>query len=233
MTDVKDSASVLGISPGNSYYKPATIAYALDALVSQNDDKSVFIFIPGIISAFNYQAWGYGKEKALAKAHEDERSLRNVVRKICVDRDYTCGHGAQAPAQIHLLDWRNDVENHRAYKTERKTIETLYRENRAFLLAIRRASLKSLQSRMTFDQSGKTQAHVETHGIKNCVDQATPYVLAELAMMLASPRLLNAGRVVYTYHDAWSVYEKLIAGAYDRHRRRNLSFQIVCKDPSL
>jgi tRNA-dependent cyclodipeptide synthase len=225
MNAAKNVLTVIGISPRNPHFTKENIGLTLDAVLRKN--ASAHIFIPEVIDAHNYLAYGYSEAEALKKAHLLGQHFKKIVRELCADRRYTCADTGRSTAQVRIIDWRKEVEAAPLYIYNLAEMKGLYKPDAGFRRDVRRDSLHSLQSRMNHDKSGKTRDCVEKTGIDKCVDQAVNYILSELAFIDAAPEVFNGHRVIYVYHKEWKVFENLITGAYDNRPRPKLGFRIV------
>lgn len=222
---IDSNLTILGISPRNSYFTKANIAFALRALLQEK--TSVLVFVPDIPDIHNYLAYGYEEERARKKAASLGRSFRNAVHEICSDGNYSCADNGHTLAQVRINDWQNEVENNFLYKENLSKIEALYQSNAAFRHDVREAALHSIQSRVTYDPS--LQSYFDKTGIEKGVDQAVHYVLSELAFLDVAPALFSSEHTDYIYHHEWPIYENFISGKYDAPRPR-LGFRVISNE---
>jgi cyclo(L-tyrosyl-L-tyrosyl) synthase len=197
--------AVVGMSPGNSYFKKETIDDLLNycsGIFSQ-----VKIMIADKPSEHTYLALGYSSKEAERKARLNSNTLQNHSRKS-ID-----GIISQ---NVELIEWSNQINPNETYQRELAKINELYSSNPVFRQEARETTRSVLE--------GKLKQEVE---IESAVDEGINYLLKELAFLSASPEIFKAERITYVYHDRWKIYEDFVDGKFDGRKRKDLGFVIV------
>ncbi len=203
----RNDTMLVGMSPGNSYFKKDTISQLLSTV--SRLCKNVTIFIPDVPAKHTYNAIGYPITRAEAIARKKGNNLRNHIRRAKDDNNIT---------NITIIDWRKDIERSSAYHKYKKYIYDLYRKNEVFYHDARQTTKLVIA-----DQIKKNI------DLENAVDIAINYFLEELAFILASPGICGFEKIAYTYHKRWPIFENLISGHYDR-LMPNIGFVIIAKE---
>lgn len=207
----EDTLLVIGMSPGNSYFKQEVIEKLLPFGLEKYG--RIGIFIPDIPAISTYIALGYPENIARKdKAIPQGNSFRNRVRRVISDQKLDA-------ERIHVFDWqKEEIENNAEYQKAFEYVSDLYRDNNDFKLDIRSAT-ESVLIHNPFKKKEITAPDIEI---------GTRYILSEFAFMLFLPEYLHKYKnFVYGYHNAWPVWEKFIAGAYDGNPRTNLHFLLL------
>lgn len=206
---MKNDFLVIGMSPGNGYFKQEVI----NKLVrfSVENYKDVSIFIPDIPAISTYIALGYPesiarKEKAIPQG----KGLRNKTLRAIEDL------GEQAKS-VRFFDWENEVETNEEYISQLKYLNNLYEINEDFKKDINEASEEVLFG----NPFRKTEINPEQIRI------ATNYILSEFAFLMFIPSTLNGNCYAYGYHRPWLVFEKFIAGEYDGEKKAGIEFKLL------
>lgn len=197
---------VIGMSPGNSYFKDEVVKELLKKVVEQYGKTAVLIAdIPAIST---YVALGYPENRARRdKAIPQGNNLRNRVGRAMEELGYST-------EQVKIVDWEAGVENNVDYRKKFEEVSKLYEDNPAFQKAANETTKQVLDS-----ENGET--------VDSSIKIAVKYLLSELAFMEFAPKLLGTEKAVYIYHKNWSVYESYIAGEFDGKQRNHLGFNIV------
>ncbi len=77
---MKEEYPIIGMSPGNSYFKDKEVRYLLQKVISMYG--RVAILIADIPAIATYQALGYPKNKARSKAVLKGNNLKNRVLRL-------------------------------------------------------------------------------------------------------------------------------------------------------
>ena len=202
---------IIGMSPGNSYFKDVIVKELLAKVISKYGRTAVLVAdIPAIST---YVALGYQKNRARRdKALPQGNSLRNKVRKSMDELGYS-------DQQVKIIDWESESENNQTYRDKYAQVLALYESNEAFRGAAQEATKKVL------DYSDK---HVSD--IDSAIKIAVHYLLSEFAFMEFAPEFLAAEKVIYVYHKTWPVYEAYRTGEFDGKSRDYLESEIVTTD---
>lgn len=208
---------ILGMSPGNSYFKKQIIHELLTftATLSPN----IKVFIPSKPAEHTYKALGLPIEKA-------ERSARlksNAIKNHCASAITQL----PAPQNIQILDWEAEIENSIYYQQQLQHLQNLYSKpdsdgNHLFRGETRTACRQVIQRDI------KPGVDME-----QAIDEAAHYIIKEFAFILASPKILGINEVAFIYHKPWPQFEKLMAGAYDSIVRNNIGFIVISMAPNL
>ncbi len=197
--------AIVGMSPGNSYFKREVIDDLLNYCVDQF--SQVRIMIADKPTEHTYKARGYSSTKAERKARLNGNTLQNHSQRSI---DEILGR------DIRLVEWKDEINPHESYQKELRRIETLYERNDYFRDEVRETTRTVLE--------GKLKQGVE---IESAIDEGVHYLLKELAFISASPEMFRVERVAYVYHDQWEVYENFVDGKFDGQKRTDLGFVVI------
>ncbi|MBI4239884.1 tRNA-dependent cyclodipeptide synthase [Candidatus Uhrbacteria bacterium] len=199
---------IIGMSPGNSYFKDDEVRYLLKTVVERFGHVGVLIAdIPAIST---YIALGYSANRARRdKAIPRGNALKNRVRKTMAELGYTTDH-------VKVFDWHNEVESNLGYLKHYGNIKDLYNRSKAFSNAAdntTRAVLKGSQRKITNPEKATA---IAVH-----------YLLSEIAFLEFLPSYLGTERIVYVYHKNWQIYEDYISGKFDKTIKQHLDFLLI------
>ena len=205
---MKNVIPVIGMSPGNSYFKDDVIERLLKSVVEKFGGAAVLI--PNIPAISTYIALGYPeniarRDKALPKGN----NLRNKVEKTKAKLKYSS-------EKVKLRNWENEVENNPDYKEKHDAVLRLYESNYSFRMSVDDATREVLEN-----------ADQEISDLNTAVKIGVDYLLSEIAFMEFAPQYLGTSKTIYIYHRHWPVYEKYIAGDFDAIKKSWLGFEIV------
>ena len=197
--------AIVGMSPGNSYFKKDTI----DALLRfcAEEFSKVRIMVADKPMEHTYRAMGNDKSKSKRKARLNGNTLQNHCQRSIdetVDGDVT------------LLEWVNEITPHQAYQRELQRIEELYQDNLNFRTEAQETTRTVLE--------GNLKEGIE---MESAVEEGVHYLLKELAFLSASPEMFGVERVAYVYHHKWEIYEDFVAGSFDGQKRSDLGCVVV------
>lgn len=123
MPFVIETVPIIGMSPGNSYFKDDEIRTLLAETLKRYGCAVVFVAdVPAIET---YRALGYDAKKAREKAILKGNNLKNKVRKACVDL------GIENDI-VRIIDWQDEIADHPDYLASFGRIRTLFETNDAF-----------------------------------------------------------------------------------------------------
>lgn len=196
--------AIVGMSPGNSYFKKATIAELLRCCAGLF--SHVRIMIADKPMEHTYMARGYSPAEAERKARLNGNTLQNHSRRSM----------EEILGDIGLVEWGNEINPNGAYQTELNRILVLYKKNGNFRHEVRETTRTVLE--------GKLKQSVE---IESAIDRGVFYLLKELAYLSASPKMFGTERIAYIYHNRWEVYEHFVEGKFDGQKRSDLGFVII------
>ncbi|MBP6925606.1 MAG: tRNA-dependent cyclodipeptide synthase [Candidatus Pacebacteria bacterium] len=202
---------VIGMSPGNSYFKQEVINKLL--VFSLGEYENIEILIPDVPAISTYVALGYPeniarKEKAIPQGNAFRNRLVKAIEQESLDG-----------SRIHIGNWRKDeIEENIEYQTQYLQLKDLYQNNEDFRKDINKATSDVLLEN-PFKKKDITISDIEI---------GTHYIISEFAYMLSLPILKKDFNLfVYGYHKPWPVWEKFIEGEYDGKKREDLGFLLL------
>ncbi len=195
--------AIVGMSLENSYFSKETLTRLFRFLESLSCD--VYLLVMDKPSEHNYRALSYSEEritqKVKKKGAEMFRAIDDAMEAI-----------GQAAKRFHILDW-TAIRTHGEYQLAKRSLESLYVSNKTFRNDVRAAVKAYIAPRL--------------HGEEVTEDRhanADQYLLEELAFLICSQKLLDTGAPAYLYHKAWSIFERLVTGAYDQNSCSSMGF---------
>lgn len=199
---------IIGMSPGNSYFKDDEIKYLLKTAVDRYGRVAVMIAdIPAIST---YIALGYPENRARRdKALPQGNLLKNRTERAIVQLGYTSG-------QVRIIDWENEIEPNEDYKKSYANIRNLYESNKQF-----ERDADETTKGVIFNSKR------EIGDVATATKIAVHYLLSEFAFLDFAPKFFNTKKVTYVYHKNWVVYENYIAGKYDGKPKENIGFLLI------
>jgi tRNA-dependent cyclodipeptide synthase len=199
---------IIGMSPGNSYFKDEEVSYLLKTVVEQFGRTAILIAdIPAIST---YIAFGYPENRARRdKAIPKGNALKNRVLKAMSELGYS--HDI-----VKIFDWEKEIEDNEAYKVKYNQVLALYNDNKEF------HKIANSTTRGVLEGSKR-----EIKDIQKATGIAVHYLLSELAFLEFVPVYLKVEKVVYVYHKNWEVYENYITGKYDSIAKSHLDFLLI------
>ncbi len=199
---------IIGMSPGNSYFKDQEISHLLKTVVEKFG--KVGILIADIPAVSTYVALGYPENRARRdKAVPKGNALKNRVRKVMEELGYS-------EDVVRIFDWEHEVEGSAEYQESYRKIKDLYEGNEAFHEAA------ASTTRVVLDGSRKNIPDIEA-----ATEIAVHYLLSELAFLEFAAPYLGADQVVYVYHKNWRVFEDYVSGKFDGVFRPYLDFLLL------
>lgn len=199
---------IIGMSPGNSYFKDDEIKYLLKTAVERYGRVAVMIADVPAIST--YIALGYSENRARRdKAIPQGNLLKNRTERVIIQLGYTND-------QVKIIDWENEVELNEEYKKSYSYIRSLYESNKDF--------------EHDADETTKgviTGSKREISDVLQATKTAVHYLLSEFAFLDFAPKFLDTKKVTYIYHKNWTVYENYVAGKYDGKSKDNIEFLLI------
>jgi tRNA-dependent cyclodipeptide synthase len=202
-----DSYPIIGMSPGNSYFKDGEVRYLLEKTVKKFGKTAILVAdIPAITT---YRALGYSESKARAKAVLKGNNLKNRTRKIQKE--------LKLPAEaVRIIEWSVDVAPNSEYQKIYGRIEGLYKRSSSFMEAVNQTT------QSVFEHSDK-----EVKNMREAVKEGVHYLLSELAFLEFAPTFLESKHVIYVYHKNWPVYEDYVSGKFDGKPKLYLDFLLL------
>jgi len=208
-SNVKDQVlHIIGMSPGNSYFKDEEISHLLRTLIERFG--RVVVLVADIPAISTYVALGYPQNRARRdKALPKGNALRNRVRKIMAQLSYS-------EEQVLIIDWEHDVEQNLNYQKQYKIISQLYETNKSF------HQMAAETTRVVLESSKR-----EVENLDTATEIAVHYLLSELAYLEFAHEFFHVHKVVYVYHKNWRVYEDYISGKFDGVVKKHLDFLLM------
>jgi cyclo(L-tyrosyl-L-tyrosyl) synthase len=199
---------IIGMSPGNSYFKDEEISYLLKTIVERFG--RVAILVADIPAISTYVAFGYPENRARRdKAIPKGNALKNRVLKVAKELGYLNDI-------VRIIDWEGEVENNPDYKEKYAQVLDLYKNNKKF------HAVASLTTRKVLEGGER-----KIEDLEKSTDIAVHYLLSELAFLEFAPQFLKTQKAVYVYHKNWEVYESYVSGKFDDIVRNQLDFLLI------
>jgi len=202
----KNGTAIVGMSPGNSYFKKETIDELLQEC-TKNFSK-IIVMIPNKPAVHTYKALGYTDSEAERKARLKSNALCNSTKEIISKLKETYS------GEIAIAKWDSPVAKSQDYQRESEKILQLYENNGQFKKDVRNTTKKVIENKM------KPGLDLE-----KSLDEGVKYLLSELTFVSAYSKFYNTD-VAYVYHNPWPIYENYVNGIYDGERQ-NLGFVLI------
>lgn len=198
--------AIIGMSPGNGYFKQGVIDQLLEKAV--NEFEHIGVFIPDVPAIATYVALGYPENIARSKkAIPQGNNLKNRVKTSITNKGLPS-------EKIRVFNWKEEIEGNEIYENYFSQVKELYINNTLFKQGINEATNEVLKDN-PFKKKEITLSDIQT---------GTHYILSEFAFMLFMPSYLNQNLVSYVYHKPWPVFEKFIKGEYDGEVKDKIVF---------
>ena len=196
------------MSPGNSYFKDAEIAFLLKTVVEKFG--RVAILIADVPAISTYIALGYPENRARRdKAIPKGNALKNRVRKEMEKLGYS-------ESDVTIVDWELQVAGDARYDKRYREVRNLYESNPSFCDDADSTTRSVLQSSFRKIPDIEAATKIATH-----------YLLSEIAFLEFAPELFGVQKATYVYHRNWPIYEQYIAGKFDQVVRPYLDFLLI------
>ncbi len=198
--------AIIGMSPGNGYFKQGVIDQLLEKAV--NEFEHVGVFIPDVPAVATYIALGYPENIARGKkAIPQGNNLKNRVKTSITTK--------RLPSEkIRVFNWKEEVEGNKIYENYFAKVKELYANNASFKQDINEATNEVLKNN-PFKKKEITLSAIET---------GTHYILSEFAFLIFISEYLSQEKITYIYHHPWTVFEKFIKGEYDGEIKDKIVF---------
>ncbi len=196
----KSSVAILGMSPGNSFFKENTIRWLIEKV--QWKFEWFRIMIPDHPAEYTYRAkWEKFPER---KSRLKWNAIRNKIKAVI---------GQEKQSRL-TLNWKEEINQHPAYRRELREVLMLYKKNRTFREAVQWATKEVLQ---WWDIAmDVTEKQIAT-GVK--------FLICELAFLSVAKEILGSD-VTYVYHRPWPIFSDFIAWKFDG-KKREICFEII------
>lgn len=157
---------IIGMSPGNSYFKDEQVDYLLHTTIDRYGKAAILIAdIPAIAT---YMAYGYSENEARNKAIPKGNNLKNRSKRIVENLGIS--------DKVHIIDWANEVENNPDYQAAYGKIKDLYNTSPDFKKAVDETTAIVLEG-----------SDYDIPNMEQSIQIANHYLLAELAFLDYSP----------------------------------------------
>lgn len=203
---MNDLYPIIGMSPGNSYFKDEEIKHLLKQAIKRFGHTAILVAdIPAIQT---YIALGYPENKARGKAILKGNNLKNRTVRLMEELGIT--------DKVRIVDWDSEVKDNFEYQTSFKKVRELYNTNPAFTTEV------DTTTRSVLESSGKDITDSEA-----ATKTAIFYLLSELAFLEFAPQFFEQKNIAYVYHKNWPVYENYISGKFDDIPKQSLDFLLL------
>jgi cyclo(L-tyrosyl-L-tyrosyl) synthase len=195
---------IIWMSAGNSHFKEPVIKELLHFASTRFDE--VIVLCPDQPAEHTFRALGHQDNELRKKARLNANLLQNRAKRM---------QATLSPPQqecVQIVEWRTDVAPNEHYLHSYKEILELFQSTPLFAADARETTRKVLEKKTAMQLSPAA------------IDEGTQYLLQELAFVLASLQIYHATKATYIYHQPWPIYEKLIAGEYDKAPKDGLAF---------
>lgn len=200
------SIPIIGMSPGNSYFKDEEVKYLLETVITRFGEAAILVADTPAIAT--YLAFGYPANKARNKAIPKGKNLKNRAARIAEE----CG----LADAVTIIDWDTDVATSAEYQAIYATVSRLYENSEAFCEAVNATTRSVLQNADRHFENLDESTRIASH-----------YLLSELAFLEFAPQLLCRKQAIYVYHKNWHVFERYISGAFDGVAKPHLDFLLI------
>ncbi|WP_433431531.1 tRNA-dependent cyclodipeptide synthase [Nonomuraea sp. CA-141351] len=182
--------AVIGVSALNGYFTPRTIRHLLEW--ATRTFARFHVLVPGVELAGTLVARGCPATRAGAKARAAANNTRNrVIRAL----------DALDPPDATVFDW-NELAPNPAYSGARAELERLFATHPAF----RRHCMDAVRPIVGVPELSREQA-----------EQALPFLLAELPLVIDTPSILGTGSSVFCYPRPMPMVDLLYTGMLPVH----------------
>lgn len=203
-----DQFLVVGMSPGNGYFKQDVIDKILNYSLANYRD--IGIFVPDVPAISTYVALGYPEnvakgKKAIPQGNNFKNKVLHSIERNNLDSQ-----------RITIFDWQKEgIEDNSSYRTHYAYLKNLYSTNTEFEKDINEATEQVLMHN-PFKKKEIELADIRT---------GTHYIISEFAFMLfLSTSKTNYKFIIYGYHKPWPVWQSFISGVYDGVEKSSLEF---------
>lgn len=196
---------IIWMSPGNSYFKDKEVAFLLRETI--NKYGKAVVLVADVPAISTYLALWYNPSKARKKAILKGNNLKNrtikVIETMWLDR-----------SKLTIVDRNVDIQQNALYRTYYQTVEELYIHNSLF---------KSAVDTTCADVLDNAWQAVDEQSIQ----QATHYLLSEIAFLEFAPDYFGVDKIGYVYHKNRFVFEDYVAWLFDGKIRSSLEFILL------
>lgn len=189
--------ALLGISPGNTYYKQSIISELID--VATTIFSKIYIVIPDKPHEHTYKAIGYADAEAQRRArkasHPLKKSVDTAKENVTLKTDIP----------LHCFDWQTEIEASPCYQDKLDYIYTLYHGNKEF-----HDDIHNEVKHVIINYPHKKQETIT----ESMLMEGAQYMLKEFAFFSALPDMVQTDTIALVYHREWPLWEKFSNGFY-------------------
>ncbi|MBM3602578.1 MAG: tRNA-dependent cyclodipeptide synthase, partial [Alphaproteobacteria bacterium] len=167
--------AIIGMSPGNSYFKDYEVRFLLKEAV--NRFGRCVIMVADVPAISTYMALGYSRQRARNKAIPKGNNLKNRTRRLAEELGYS-------PEQVRIIDWANEIDLEPRYQEHYRAIRDKFDSLPTFATAVR------MTTRDVLANTGRVDDALD--GAAEC---AAHYLLSELAFLEFAPEYFGEKRV--------------------------------------
>lgn len=194
----KEATAIIGMSPGNSYFKQPIVHQLLEFVTCQY--LKTRVWVPDLPAEHTYKALGYSCQRSKKKAREYGNKLKKQSRSIIEQLLQKEPH-----ADLQMIDWRDDIETSCYYQDKLRYIYKLYESCDLFYQDARHETKRVIES----------YPHHKQVASRDALDEGVHYLLKELAFLDSAQYILDSQNCLLIYHRQWPVFENYIKGVYD------------------
>jgi cyclo(L-tyrosyl-L-tyrosyl) synthase len=203
-----DAVPMLGISPFNSYFSEARIAWL--ARWARSIHSEFRLFIPDAPTVYTLEAQGYAPGKARRKARRQCQYLYNKATRALVTEGLST---TQAASRILCS---SDLEQDPAFERIRAAVRERFDTDPRFRAGCRETSRWVLESQ----SAGNSYDD-------DAIDHACQYLLAELPLFLRAPEATGVESVAFVYHDCPAFLQRILEVGGDPLLHPGQAFVVV------
>lgn len=204
--------ALIGISPFNSRFSKAYVS-SLVLFIAERFSQ-VDILMPCIDEASRLLiASGVDEKKAFKKTERELRRHKKHLETLFL-------HPALQNRKISIIQF-SDYAQHPEYLRSRQALEAAVENCQQFYKDYLSMSRLAVQGRMK--GTGRDLQKMDS----KLLNQALPYIFAELPFFLNTPSLLGVTRSTFFYHRPWPIGQGLYGGAYPIQVDSRQSYAVV------
>ena len=189
--------ALIGISPGNSYFKQPIIEELID--FTTHIFSKIYIVIPDKPAEHTYKALGYSDHESEQRTRQQGNRVKNRVATSIKNLKKNSHNFLQ------VLHWQHDIETSSYYQEQLLYVNNLYKTHKEFCSDIQHEVKQVLE-----EHNEKRQEVTQEN-----VAKGVHYLLEELACCLALPKMLHVENVAVVYHKELPLWNKFFNGYYE------------------
>lgn len=191
--------ALLGMSPGNSYFKQSTISELID--FSVDIFSKIYIVVPDKPYEHTYRALGYTNLASQNHAQKQARRLKKLI-DTSIEKVQL-----KTEVPIHVFDWHTEIELCSHYQEKEQHIYLLYKANKEFYHDVHEEVKRVIESYPHRKQLSITESILE---------EGAHYMLKEIAFCIACPEIVQSQDIAIVYHKEWLLWKKFSSGYYNK-----------------